>query len=442
MHVVIIGAQASGLSCASKLKRLNPNIKISVFEKLNTISLGACGLPYYVGDFFDKSEMLFARVPSDFKDSGIDIKLNSLVTNVDFDKKSIMVKDLITKQFHEVSYDKLVIGTGASSFVPPIENISNSKVYYLKDYQDGVLLKEELTKVKNQRISIIGGGFIGLELVEACLNLGKEVHIFQRNPHFLNQVYDPELANLILEELEDKGVKCHLNTNVLSLEEVANHISVVSEAGEVISDLVVVAVGLKPNTNIVRDKLELLANGAIKINEYGETSIPDVYACGDCASVKFKVDYNDIYVPLGTTANKLGRVIAHNILGDNKTYYSLQSSCLKVLDKAFASVGINEKYAIKHNYNYATKILDSTIQASFYPPIDRIVIKLIYDKDTKVILGAQMCSTQQCIDKIDTLALAISQKLTTEELGMLDFAYSPPYSHVWTNLNVIGNISK
>ena len=444
MRVIIIGAVAAGMSAAAKLKRIKPEYDVVVYEKTDVVSFGACGLPYFVGGFFDDKNNMIARSAEKFIESGIDLKIFNEVIKVDTEYKKIIVKNLETNTEFEDSYDKLMIATGASSIIPPIKNVSLENVSTLKTMEDGIKVKELLSKEENKKIAIIGAGFIGLEVVEACNKLGKEVRVFQLEDRVLNQVFDKEITDILEEEIKKHNVDLRLEELVSELVGDTKVEKIITNKGEYEADVVIIAAGVRPNTSFLKDtSIKMLPNGAIIVDEFGKTSIDDIYAAGDCATIKNIVSGQDSYVPLATGANKLGRIVGENLGGANNSFQgSLGSSCIKVMDMEAASTGLTELQAKKLGINYKAKFIQDFNQTSYYPGREKIYVKLIYDADTKVILGGQVVGFKDAVQRCNVIATAIFSKLTTDQLGMLDLCYAPPFARTWDVLNVAGNVSK
>ena len=443
MRVVIIGGVAAGMSAAAKLKRLKPNYEVVVYEKTDIVSFGACGLPYYVGNFFDDSNMMIARDKSKFIESGIDLKTLKEVINVDNKTKTLLIKDCVTGEIFEDNYDKLMIATGASSIVPNLDK-SFENLTTLKNMDDGIRLKELIYKEENKNIVIVGPGFIGIETIEAAKKLNKNIHLIGNHHRILNRVFDKEITNLLEEELKKHNVHMHLNETVIDYVGEKKVEKVINDKSEIDADLVVMAIGIKPNTSFLKNTdLEMLPNGAIIVDEHGKTSIEDIYAAGDCATIKNLITNEDMYVPLATGANKLGRIVGENLAGLNSIFPgSLGSSCIKVLDMEAAVTGLTEERAKSLNINYKTSFINNFNQTHYYPGREKVYVKLVYDADTKVLLGAQVAGYKDAVQRANVLAVAITAKLTTTQLGMIDLCYAPPFATTWDVLNIAGNVSK
>ncbi|OXX84691.1 CoA-disulfide reductase [Paraclostridium benzoelyticum] len=444
MRVVIIGGVAAGMSAAAKLKRMKPDYEVVVYEKTDVVSFGACGLPYFVGGFFDDPQNMIARAPEKFVESGIDLKIFHEVTSIDTDSKKLKVQDVKNGEMFEDSYDKLMIATGASSIIPPIKNVKLENVSTLKSLDDGIKVKELMNRDEIKKVAIIGAGFIGLEAVEAAKKLGKEVTVFQLEDRILPQVFDKELTDILEEEIKNHNVDLRLQEIVSELVGEEKVKKVITNKGEYDADLVIIATGVRPNTAFLKDsKVNMLPNGAIIVDEFGKTSVEDIYAAGDCATIKNIVTGQDSYVPLATGANKLGRIVGENLAGANNSFQgSLGSSCIKIMDMEAACTGLTEVQAEKLGIKVKSKFISDFNQTNYYPGRNKMYVKLVYDADTKVILGGQIAGYKDAVQRCNVIAASIFGKLTTSQLGMLDLCYAPPFARTWDILNVAGNVSK
>lgn len=444
MRVVIIGAVAAGMSAAAKLKRSKPEYDVVVYEKTDVVSFGACGLPYFVGGFFDDPKNMIARAPEKFRESGIDLNIFNEVISVDTENKKLKVKNVNTGETFIDSYDKLMIATGASSIIPPIKNVKLENVSTLKSLDDGVKVKELMNKDEIKKVAIIGAGFIGLEAVEAAKKLGKEVVVFQLEDRILPQVFDKEITDILESEIRKHEVDLRLEEIVSELVGETKVEKVVTNKGEYEADLVIIATGVRPNTAFLKDTgMDMLPNGAIIIDEFGRTSIEDIYAAGDCSTIQNIVTGQDSYVPLATGANKLGRIVGENLAGANNSFQgSLGSSCIKIMDMEAAATGLTETQASKLGIEVKAKFISDFNQTNYYPGRDKMYVKLVYDASTKVILGGQVAGFKDAVQRCNVIAACIFGKLTTNQLGMLDLCYAPPFARTWDILNVAGNVSK
>ena len=444
MKVIIIGGVAAGMSAAAKLKRVNKEVDIVVYEKTEHVSFGACGLPYFVGNFFEDADRMLARSVEAFKSSGIEVYPRHEVLNVDEKQKVVTIKNLVTEEVFMDTYDKLMIATGASAIYPPIENSQLNNVFTLKSMEDGHRLKAAMQDDSKKSIAIIGAGFIGLEVVEAAHQYHKKVSIFEINTRILNETFDKEITDILEEELISQDVTLYLGQKVEALIG-ENKVSGVRTGSQILeADIVVLTAGVRPNTAFLEStNIKRLKNGAIIVNEYGETSLKDVYAAGDCATVKHFLKDEPAYIPLATVANKLGRVVGENLGGNSQTFdMALASSCLKVLDLEAGRTGLSEQEASLQNINYKTVFVNDMNQTNYYPNQQKISVKLLYEADTHIILGGQIVGKRDAVQRVNVLATAIYARLTTQQLALMDFCYAPPFSRTWDVLNIVGNVAK
>ena len=444
MRVIIIGGVAAGMSAAAKLKRMQPEYEVIVYEKTDVVSFGACGLPYFVGGFFDDVNNMIARPAEKFRESGIDLNIFHEVIDVDTEAKKLTVKNLTTGEEFVDTYDKLMIASGASSIIPPIKNVNIENVSTLKSMSDGIKVKELMNKEEIKNVAIIGAGFIGLEAVEAAKKLGKNVVVFQLEDRILPQVFDKEVTDILEEEIRKHDVDLRLEEIVGELVGETKVEKVITNKGEYDADLVIVATGVRPNTSFLKNtNINMLPNGAIIVDEFGKTSVEDVYSAGDCATIQNIVTGQDSYVPLATGANKLGRIVGENLAGANNTFQgSLGSSCIKVMDMEAASTGLTEIQAARLGIEVKTKFISDFNQTNYYPGRDKMYVKLVYDVNTKVILGGQVAGYKDAVQRANVIAACVFGKLTTNQLGMLDLCYAPPFARTWDILNVAGNVCK
>ena len=441
--LIVVGGDAAGMSAASKARRLDPNLDIIVFEMGEYVSYSACSLPYYIAGVTTSKEKLFSRTPEEFEKSDISVYLNHEVTLIDVNQKTVDVLNHNTGATFTRPYDFLMFATGSHSLVPPIPGVKLENVLTLKNIPDADAIKYMVSKDNIRDVVIVGGGYIGLELVETMLHLNKKVRIFQRPKQLMN-VMDEEFGEIIREELEKHGVEVHTEESLTEIlgEEKATGIK--TEKGEYSADLVILALGIKPATELLKDSgAEFLKNGALVVDGFSRTTIPYVYAGGDCASIYHKIKKKNVYLPLGTNANKQGRIAGGHIGGEKVEFKgALGTSVLKVVDLSVGLTGLTEREAKDLGINYDTVLVKTSSHAGSYPGRKRITIKLVYNKDTLVLLGAQMAGEDGVAKRLDVFAVAIDQEMTTEDIGYLDLCYAPPFATVWDAVQVAANAAK
>lgn len=441
MKALIIGGNPAGMSAASRIKRKAPDTEVLVLEKSHEVSYGACGLPYYVSGLNPDLDLIRIRKAVEFEQSGVQVRLGKEVVAVDTEKKIVTAKDEEGKET-TYGFDKLLIASGTSPKVPPIPGIHQKNIFCLKTLQDADVIKKTI-EADRGNVVIIGGGYIGLEIAEACvLQKVKSVRIVEAMEQVLN-VFDPEFGKAVQEELEQNGVKVCLDERVQSFEGKDGAVcGVVTDKGFYPADMVILSIGVSPNTYFI-DNVDKLPNGAIITNTAMETSVQDVYAAGDCASVYHKVLKKPAFIALGTNANKQGRLAGDRMIGREVCFdRALGTSMLRCLGMEFAKTGICEKEAVREGLKVKTKTVHARSHARYYPDPVEITVKLVYGEEDHVLLGAQVMGEKEAAWRIDVFACAIDQGMTTEELGYLDLGYAPMFAGVWDAVHIAANASK
>jgi NADPH-dependent 2,4-dienoyl-CoA reductase/sulfur reductase-like enzyme len=443
MKLIVIGGVAAGMSAASKLKRVKPDTNVVVYEKGDYVSYGACGLPYYVSGENDDYKKLIARTVDQFEEMGIDVKTKHEVVKVAQDRKQVMIRNLDTGQLFVDDYDKLMIATGTEAIVPPFDGVELDGIHLLKTLEDGLFLKEKVDASAIKNVVIVGGGYIGIEVAEAMHTLGKNVRIVEQADTILTP-FDKELTSMAIDHLKENGVQLHLNESVKGFNG-TNHVEeVVTDKGTYEADLVIMALGVKPATKFLEGTgIQLADNGAIVIDREMRTTVTDIYAAGDCAQVYHFVKEENDYIPLGTNANKCGRIAGENIAGAHKKYIgTLGSAAVKIIDLELARTGLSERDAKDLAIDYTTETVKTANHPGYYPGQKPLWIKLICEKGTKRILGAQAIGESGAVLRIDMFAIAIQNKMSAAELGMTDLCYAPPFAGVWDAVHIASNAIK
>lgn len=431
--LVVIGGTAAGLSAASKAKRLRPEMEITVYERSGYVSYGACGLPYYVGGMIPEAEDLISLTADTLKEKrGIPTYIHHEVTRIDRGKKLVEVKNLDTGETMTRHYDKLMIATGAEPIVPPIPGVEALGVHCLRTVEDGIALRARAAEAK--RAVIIGGGFIGLETAEELTQSGLAVTVVEAMPRLLPFLVE-EYADMIRAELAAHKVEVRLGA---AAEEVVAEngraAGVRLAGGEVLpADLVLFSVGVRPATRLAAEcGLALGLKGAIVVDEEQRTSDPDIYAAGDCVQMKNLITGAPCYFPLGTTANKQGRVAGENLAGQHSTFKGvLGSQVTKIFDLYAASTGLTLRQAEEAGFAAAASSIVKGDRASYYPGGGENRLTLILDTASGRLLGAQGIGTATVAGRMNVLAAAITAKMTVEELNELDLVYSPSVAPVY-----------
>ena len=443
MKVVIVGGVAGGATAAARIRRLDEKAQIVVFERSGYISYANCGLPYYIGDVIRDAEELTIQTPESFYNRfRVDMRVYHEVEAIHPKKKTVSVKNLKTGEEFEESYDKLILSPGAKPTQPRFSGIDLDKVFTLRTVEDTFRIKNYITENHPQSVVLIGGGFIGLELAENLCERGMKVTVVEYKKQLLSP-FDSDMASFIHNEMRKHGVNLALGCAVEGLEKTEGGIKVLlKDKVSLHADMVVLAIGVTPDTTLAKEAgLELGIKGAIVVNDRMETSIPDIYAAGDAVQVKNYVTGDAALISLAGPANKQGRIIADNICGLDSRYQGSQgSSIIKVFDVTAALTGINERSAREMGLDVETVILSPMSHAGYYPGGMVMTMKVVFEKGTYRLLGAQIVGYEGVDKRIDVLATAIRAGIKATDLKNLDLAYAPPYSSAKDPVNMAGFI--
>ena len=443
MKIVIVGGVAGGATAATRLRRLDEKADITIFERSGFISYANCGLPYYIGGVIEDEEELTLQTPNNFWNRfRIKVNVRHEVTSINTDRKTVTVHNLETDDIFEDTYDKLILSPGAKPVMPNLTGIDSDKVFTLRTVEDTLKIHRFVETTKPRTAVMVGGGFIGLEMAENLSELGIKVTVVQRGNQLMNSL-DYDMATMIHSKLRSKGLSLKLNADVTGFEEKDDGVSVLLHNDAPIkTDMVILAIGVAPDNTLAKDaNMELGIKGAIVVNDKMETSIPDIYAVGDAVQVKHTITGKEAVISLAGPANKQGRISADNICGRNSRYKgSMGTSVIKLFDLTAASVGLTEKAAKDSGYDFESVILSPSSHAGYYPGATTMTMKVVFDKSSFQILGAQIVGYDGVDKRIDVIATAISAGLKATELKDLELAYAPPYSSAKDPVNMAGFI--
>lgn len=443
MKVVIVGGVAGGATAAARIRRLDEQAQIVVYERSGYVSYANCGLPYYVGDVItDPAELTLQTPESFYMRFRVVMKVHHEVTAIHPDTKIVSVRNLETGETFEESYDKLILSPGAKPVQPRIPGVGIDKVFTLRTVEDTFRIKEYINAHHPRSAVLAGGGFIGLELAENLRELGLDVTIVQRPKQLMNPL-DADMAAFLHNEVRKHGVRLALGHTVEGFAKRDDGVDILLKGETPLhADLVVLAIGVTPDTALAKEAgLELGIKGSIVVNERMETSVPDIYAAGDAVQVRHYVTGEKALISLAGPANKQGRIIADNICGRDSRYPGSQgSSVIKVFDLTAAVTGINETNAVKAGLDVDTVILSPMSHAGYYPGGRLMTMKVVFEKETGRLLGAQIVGYEGVDKRIDVLATAIHAGLKADQLRELDLAYAPPYSSAKDPVNMAGFI--
>lgn len=443
MKVVIIGGVAGGATAAARIRRLDETAEILVFERSGYISYANCGLPYYIGDVITDPEALTLQTPeSFFSRFRVTMKVRHEVTAIHPERNTVSVTNLETGEEFEESYDKLLLSPGAKPTQPKLPGTGISKLFTLRTVEDTFRIKEYINQKQPKSVVLAGGGFIGLELAENLRELGMDVTIVQRPKQLMNP-FDADMAAFIHNEMRSHGVRLALGHTVEGFEEKEDKVQVLlKDEPPLQADMVILAIGVTPDTWLAKNAgLKLGIKDSIVVNDRMETSVPNIYAVGDAVQVKHYVTGLDALISLAGPANKQGRIAADNICGGDSWYQGSQgSSVIKVFDMTAASTGVNETNARKAGLDVDKVILSPMSHAGYYPGGKVMTMKVVFEKETYRLLGAQIVGYEGVDKRIDVLATAIHAGMKATELKDLDLAYAPPYSSAKDPVNMAGFI--
>ena len=446
MNYLIIGGVAGGATVAARLRRMDEKANIILFERGKYVSYANCGLPYYIGDTINNREKLFVQTAKGFTDRfRIDIRTEQEVTAIRPDKKEVEIKNLSTGETYTETYDKLVLSPGAEPLRPGIEGIGSKKIFTLRNVPDTDTIKNYVNTENPKRAIVVGGGFIGLEMAENLHDLGIQVDVVE----MANQVMAPldfSMAAIVHRQLTDKGVGLHLEDGVSRFEEKDGGVTVHLRSGkQIATDMVLLSIGVRPETKLAKDAgLAIGEWGGIAVNDYMQTSDADIYALGDAVEVRHLVTGQPALIPLAGPANKLGRIVADNIVFGNKKKYpgSIGTSIAKVFDLTVAAAGANAKLLQRNNIPYISSYTHGASHAGYYPGAVPLSIKILFAPENGKLLGAQIVGFNGVDKRIEMLAQVIQRGGTVHDLAELEHAYAPPYSSAKDPVNMAGFVAE
>lgn len=441
MKVVIIGGVAGGATAAARIRRLDEKAEIIVFERSGYISYANCGLPYYIGDVITDPDDLTLQTPESFwKRFRIAMKVHHEVTAIHPERKTVTVRNLETGAVFDECYDKLLLSPGAQPTQPKLPGIGIDKLFTLRTVEDTFRIKEYINQYHPKSVVLAGGGFIGLELAENLREIGMDVTIVQRPKQLMNP-FDPDMASFLHAEIRKHGIHLAMGYTVEGFAEKDGGVDVfLKDAESIHADIVILAIGVTPETKLAKEAgLALGIKGSILVNDRMETSVPDIYAVGDAVQVKHYVTGEASLIALAGPANKQGRIAADNICGGDSRYAGSQgSSIIKVFNLTAAVTGINENNARKAGLHADSVILSPMSHAGYYPGGKVMTMKVVFEKESFRLLGAQIVGYDGVDKRIDVLATAIHTGMKATELKELDLAYAPPYSSAKDPVNMAG----
>jgi NADPH-dependent 2,4-dienoyl-CoA reductase/sulfur reductase-like enzyme len=438
MKVIVIGCTHAGTAAVKTIKKNNIKTDVVVYERNDNISFLSCGIALYVGGVIKDSLGLFYSNPEELINMGICAKLKHEVLKIDFDKKEILVQNLETGQQFQDNYDKLVIATGSWPVIPSIKGIDCQNVLMSKNFDHAKDIIDYSKKIN--KITVVGAGYIGIELAEAFIAKKKEVVLVDAEDRIMSKYLDKEFTDLAEKKLTDHGIKLALGQKIAGFETKDGLVTKVkTDKNSFETEMVIMCISFKPNTQLFSHHLETSFNGALVVNEYMQTSDPDVYACGDCVNVYYNPTQEVKYIPLATNSIRMGTLVGLNIEKPCVRYLGTQgTSGIKIMDLSISSTGITENVAKTLGKNYGTVIIKDSNRPEFMPDYDAVMLKLVFDKDTRKILGGQIVSHLDLTEKMNTLSVCMQNQMTVEQLAFVDFFFQPHFNKPWGLLNLAG----
>lgn len=442
-RLLVIGGMAAGMSAASKVRRLRPVWEVSVLDAGPDLSYGACGLPYWIGGEVRGMEDLYALGAEETAARGIEVRLRQRALGLLEGKKRIRVEDLPSGRTYEEPYDALLLATGARAVLPPLRGLDAGNLFTLHDLGDGRRLQRFMAERRPRSAVIWGTGYIGLEMAENFSARGVAVTLINRSEHVM-RVLEPKIKERLLRELEDHGVRVFLGTQVLEVVKDGEDIALLrTDRGELAADLFLVATGVKPATDFLEGSpIPKSPNGAIQVDETCATGVHGVWAAGDCCEVRHLVSGRAAYLPLGTTANKMGRVAGSSIAGVRDRFPGIVGTAItRAFGLEVGVTGLSPAEAREAGFDEVDCVAGAGTRAGYYPGGGETLVHLTADRRGR-LLGAQVCGPEGVKGRIDTVAAALTAGMKVEDLAMLDMAYAPPFAPVWDPLLVAAGVLK
>lgn len=437
MKIAVIGSTHAGTAAVTNMAELYPKADITVYERNDNVSFLSCGLALYVGGVVEDPKGLFYSSPEKIASLGVEVKMQHDVKNIDTDRKKIEAVNLVTGETVIDSYDKLVMSTGSWPITPPIDGINLDNVLLAKNYNQANTIIERAKQAEH--VTVVGAGYIGVEMVEAFEKAGKKVTLIDGTDRILNKYLDKEFTDQVENTFMERGIELRLGETVSRFEGTNKVEAVVTNKGRIKTDLVIMSVGFRPNTALLKGKVDMLDNGAINVNEYMQTSNPDIFAAGDCCAVKYNPTGQHAYIPLATNAVRMGTLVARNIMTPViKNVGTQGTSGLHIYDLNMASTGLTETSASFADIHVKSITINEKHRPDFMPTSENVQLKVSYLPESRKIIGAQVLSKADVTQSINTLSVCIQTGMTIDELGFVDFFFQPHFNQPWNFLNKAG----
>ncbi|OAS87633.1 MULTISPECIES: FAD-dependent oxidoreductase [Metabacillus] len=438
MKIAVIGCTHAGTAAISNIIKLYPNATINVYEKNDNISFLSCGIALHVSGVVKDANGLFYCTPEELTELGVNMFMKHEVLDVNVEEKSLVARNLVTNEVINETFDKLVIATGSWPVIPKIEGINMENILLCKNFHHANTIIEKAKDAKN--IVVVGAGYIGIELVEAFEMSGKNVTLIDGESRILSKYLDESFTEIIEEDFQNRDIRLALGETVTRFVGSEEKVTAVETTnGTYEADLVILCIGFQPNTHLVKGQIEMLENGAIKVDEYMRTSNQDVFAAGDSCAIRYNPTGQHAYIPLATNAVRMGTLVAKNLMKPTIRYMGTQgTSGIRIFDQNIATTGLTEMMALRMGMNVKSITILEHDRPEFMPTYEDIRLKVVYEENTKRIVGAQVMSKVDVTQSINTLSVCIQNKMTTDELGFVDFFFQPHYNKPWNFLNQAG----
>lgn len=438
MKVAVIGCTHAGTAAIVNTAQLYPDAEITVYERNDNISFLSCGIALYVGGVIKDPQGLFYSSPEKLAELGVKTNMRHEVTRIDTERKTLRARNLATGVEYEDTYDKLIMTTGSWPIVPKLEGMELDGILLSKNYSHSNTIIERAQQVN--KITVVGAGYIGVELVEAFQMNGKQVTLIDGEDRILSKYLDEEFTTPIQQSLEDHGITLALGEKVSSfVGENGKVTKVITSKGEHETELVILCIGFRPNTELLKGQVDMLPNGAILVNDYMQTSQPDVYAAGDSCAIHYNPTGKHAYIPLATNAVRMGTLVARNLVSNTIPYMGTQgTSGIKIYEDNIAGTGLTEDAAKAEGMDVDSVMITDNYRPEFMPTFEQVQVKVVFDRATRRILGAQIMSKMDLTQSINTVSVCIQNQMTVDQLAFIDFFFQPHYNKPWNFLNTAG----
>ncbi len=438
MKIAVVGCTHAGTAAIVNIAGLYPEAQITVYERNDNISFLSCGIALYVGGVIKDPQGLFYSSPEQLAALGVTTKMEHDVLDINVNEKNIKVKDLKSGEEFTDTFDKLVVTTGSWPIQPKIEGYELDNILLSKNWNHSNVIIERAKNAQN--IVVVGAGYIGVELVEAFQEQGKNVTLIDAEDRILSKYLDKEFTDIAEKTMEDKGIKLALGEMVQKFEGKDGKVAkVLTTKGEHEADMVILCIGFRPNTDLLKGQIDMLGNGAIVVDDYMRTSNPDVFAAGDSCAIRYNPTGKAGYIPLATNAVRMGTLVARNLVEPTVKYMGTQgTSGIKIFEHNIASTGLTEQRAKDEGIEVKTVTVEENNRPEFMPTYEKVLLKIVYDAKSRKVLGGQIHSLVDMTQTVNTLSVVIQNGMTVEELAFVDFFFQPHYNKPWNILNLAG----